>query len=109
MANLVRGTAFITGAASGIGQYTAYALAKHGVNRLALCDIRPEALKDTADRLKTEHQEVEVLNVEIDTSREDSVKSAISQTVKAFDRIDIVHLIPIPSFLRSYSDLNSFV
>ncbi|KAF7187784.1 Levodione reductase [Pseudocercospora fuligena] len=89
MANLVRGTAFITGAGSGIGQYTAYALAKHGVKRLALCDIRPEALEDTNDRLKTNHQDVEVLNVEMDTSREDSVKSAINQTVKAFDRIDI--------------------
>ncbi|KXT07909.1 hypothetical protein AC579_4521 [Pseudocercospora musae] len=89
MAKLVRGTAFITGAGSGIGQHVAYALARHGVERLALCDIRPEALKDTTERLKRNHQHVEVLNVEMDTSREDSVKSAVNQTVNAFDRIDI--------------------
>ncbi|KAK3710794.1 hypothetical protein LTR37_010018 [Vermiconidia calcicola] len=89
MANLLRGVAFITGAGSGIGQYTAYALARHGVRQLALCDVRPEVLATTRDELKKRHSDVEVLNIEMDTSKEDSVQSAVDQTVKKFGRLDI--------------------
>lgn len=107
MAGLLRGVAFITGAGSGqkspscgprlstltgllgIGQYTAYALARHGVRQFAICDIRPEVLSVTSNELKNQHKDVEVLNVEMDTSKEDSVQSAIDQTIKKFGRVDI--------------------
>lgn len=107
MATLLRGAAFITGAGSGmfpivpkksheltrstgIGQYTAFALARHGVRQLALCDIRPGALKDTTSELRKRHgDDVQLLSIEMDTSKEDSVHSAINDTVQAFSRLDI--------------------
>lgn len=106
MASLLRGAAFITGAGSGesyysflpctcfdsiqgIGQYTAYALARHGVRQLAICDIRPDVLKNTSNELQKQHNDIEVLSIEMDTSKEDSVRSAIDQTVKKFGRLDI--------------------
>ncbi|KAF2165626.1 hypothetical protein M409DRAFT_67026 [Zasmidium cellare ATCC 36951] len=90
MASLLRGAAFITGAGSGIGQYTAYALASHGVRQLALCDIRPEVLEDTSSELRKRHgDDVQILNLEMDTSKEDSVNSALNDTIKTFSRLDI--------------------
>ncbi|OQN98113.1 hypothetical protein B0A48_15945 [Cryoendolithus antarcticus] len=89
MSSLLRGTAFITGAGSGIGQHTAYAFAHHGVRRLALCDIRSEALEDTSAHLKSQYPGIEVLNIQMDTSSESAVNSAVEQTVKAFSRLDI--------------------
>jgi hypothetical protein len=89
MASLLKGVTFITGAGSGIGQYAAYALARHGVRQLALCDIRPDVLKTTSEELKNRYKDVEVLNIEMDTSKEDSVNSAVEQTVKQFGRLDI--------------------
>jgi NAD(P)-dependent dehydrogenase (short-subunit alcohol dehydrogenase family) len=89
MASLLKGVTFITGAGSGIGQYAAYALARHGVRQLALCDIRPDVLKTTSEELKKRYEDVEVLNIEMDTSKEDSVNSAVDQTVKQFGRLDI--------------------
>lgn len=86
---LLKGVAFITGAGSGIGQYTAYAFAKHGITQLALCDIRPETLKETTAHLKTINENISVLEVEADVSNESDVQNAISKTLKTFGRIDI--------------------
>lgn len=75
---------------TGIGQYTAYALARYGLRQLALCDIRPEVLKDTTKELRKNHgDDIQLLSLEMDTSKEDSVHSAINDTVKAFFRLDI--------------------
>ena len=74
---------------TGIGQYTAYALARHGVKQFAICDIRPDVLKTTADELKNQHKDVDVLNIEMNTAKEDEVQSAVDQTVKRFGRLDI--------------------
>ena len=74
---------------SGIGQYTAYALARHGLRQLAICDIRPDVLNNTSNELKNRHKGIEVLNIEMDTSKEDSVRSAVDQTVQKFGRLDI--------------------
>lgn len=46
-------------------------------------------LNTTSNELKSQHQDVEVLNVEMDTSKEESVQSAIDQTIKKFGRLDI--------------------
>lgn len=73
----------------GIGQYTTYALARHGVRQLALCDIKPSALETTTAELKKHNKDLEIVNLELDTRKEDSVISAIDQTVKQFGRIDI--------------------
>ncbi|KAK5169771.1 uncharacterized protein LTR77_005749 [Saxophila tyrrhenica] len=89
MTSLLKGVTFITGAGSGIGQCAAYALARHGVRQIALCDIRPDNLKTTSEQLKKQHPDVETLNIEMDTAKEDSVNSAVDQTVKHFGRLDI--------------------
>lgn len=73
----------------GIGQYTAYAFARYGVRQLALCDIRPEALEETSSELKKNYHDVEILNIQMDASKEDEVTSAVNQTVQKFSRLDI--------------------
>ena len=50
--------AIITGAGSGIGQGVALRFAREGA-KLALVDIRPEALEDTAAQLKDTGAEFE--------------------------------------------------
>ena len=73
----------------GIGQYTAYSLAKHGCRQLAICDVRPAALKETAEQLQTRWPDIEVLNLTMDASKEDQVNSAVDETAKHFSRLDI--------------------
>ncbi|KXL43764.1 hypothetical protein M433DRAFT_91279 [Acidomyces richmondensis BFW] len=87
--SLLRGTAFITGAGSGIGQFTAYSLAKYGVDKLVLCDIASHKLEQTTKELEARHKHIEILQIEMDVSREAEVNSAVEQTVKRFGRIDI--------------------
>ncbi|CAK4031913.1 Hypothetical predicted protein [Lecanosticta acicola] len=89
MTSLLRGTTLITGAGSGIGQHAAYAFANHGIRNFALCDINPTSLKQTTSQLKAAHKDVSVLELNVDTSKEDSVHSAIDSTVKSFSRIDV--------------------
>ncbi|CZT16440.1 related to dehydrogenase [Ramularia collo-cygni] len=89
MENMLQGSAFITGAGSGIGQCTALAFAKNGVRQLALCDIQAAALENTSAELKSLYPEIELLLIEMDTSDESAVGSAVTQTVAAFGRIDI--------------------
>lgn len=87
--SLLRGTAFITGAGSGIGQFTAYSLAKYGVNKFALCDIASHRLEQTTKELQARHEHIEILPIEMDVSREAEVNSAVEQTVERFGRLDI--------------------
>jgi len=88
MASILRGTAYITGAGSGIGQYTAYAFARYGVKKMALTDIKPENLKTTVDQLKKDAPDVEVEAIQMDTSKEEDVNRSIEQTVRRFGRLD---------------------
>jgi NAD(P)-dependent dehydrogenase (short-subunit alcohol dehydrogenase family) len=74
----------------GIGQYTAYALAKHGITRLALCDLNTAGLRSTISELKSRHGTgLEIAAFHMDTSNEESVESGIAETVRAFGRIDV--------------------
>ncbi len=86
---LVQGTAFITGAASGIGQYAALAFAKNGIANLALADINLEALKAASQALKDKYPHVEVLNLQVDVEHGDQVKAAVAAAVAKFGRLDI--------------------
>jgi len=88
MASLLKGVAYITGAGSGIGQYTAYAFARHGVKRMALTDIRPENLQNTIDKLKKDAPDVEVEAIQMDAAKEEDVNRSIEQTVKRFGSLD---------------------
>ena len=105
---LLRGTAFVTGAGSGessirvppqwqllliplkgIGQNTAYTLAKYGVERLAISDINPDNLENTAKELGRLYPDVEVKSLVVDTSSEQSIINGVRETVKSFGSIDI--------------------
>src|ERR1700753_595202 len=85
---LLDGTAFITGAGSGIGQYTAFAFAKNGVKKFGLTDIRPESLQTTTQKLQEMDKDVEIEAIEMDVANEQAVIAAIEQTTKRFGRID---------------------
>jgi NAD(P)-dependent dehydrogenase (short-subunit alcohol dehydrogenase family) len=89
MATLLRGTALITGAGSGIGQYAAFAFAKHGIKKLAITDIKEENLQETVDALKKQAPDVEVEPICMDCAKEADVERMIDQVVKRFGRLDI--------------------
>jgi len=88
-ASLLKGTAFITGAASGIGKATAFAFAKHGITRLALTDINRPLLDKTVATLKSQYPSVEVEPFALDVVDGPAVENAVTQTVKKFQRIDV--------------------
>ncbi|KAH0836955.1 3-oxoacyl-[acyl-carrier-protein] reductase FabG [Fonsecaea pedrosoi] len=88
MSGLLRGTAFVTGAGSGIGRATAICLAQHGVSNLALGDVDTKRLEETQAELAAQGLAVQVILIELDVSSEDAVREAIEKTVAAFGRID---------------------
>ncbi|KAJ5733921.1 oxidoreductase short-chain dehydrogenase/reductase [Penicillium malachiteum] len=61
MALRLSGSAFITGAASGIGKSTARAFARHGVTKLVLLDLNRDGLDDTQKLLKSHHLEIDTI------------------------------------------------
>ncbi|ROT36337.1 3-oxoacyl-reductase [Sodiomyces alkalinus F11] len=89
MATLLRGTAFITGAASGIGKYTSLAFARHGIKNLALSDINTTALSASVAELRQQFPTVQVLELPIDVQKADQVRDGVAETVKRFGRLDI--------------------
>jgi len=88
-ASLLKGTAFITGAASGIGQATAFAFAKNGIKKLALTDINRNALLATASAIKAQFPGVEIESMELDVCDEKAVEGCVAAAVKKFGRIDV--------------------
>ncbi|KAF4338902.1 dehydrogenase [Fusarium beomiforme] len=103
MVVLLRGSAFITGAASdsqlrnadlilssqGIGQQTAIAFAQHGVTKLALADVNQEALTISADTLNERFPLVQILSLHLDVRDSTQVKEGIARTISEFGRLDI--------------------
>ncbi|GAB7077209.1 SDR family oxidoreductase [Streptomyces albidoflavus] len=79
------GTAFVTGAASGIGRATALAFARAGA-RVALVDLSADGLRQTA-RL-VEAAGGEALPLTCDVTDEDEVRAAVDRTVGRFGRLD---------------------
>ncbi|KAJ5707764.1 short chain dehydrogenase/reductase family oxidoreductase [Penicillium malachiteum] len=88
MALKLSGSAFITGAASGIGKSTARAFARHGVTKLALLDLNRDGLDDTQKLLKAHHPEIDTIILEGDASVESTVQNSIELAAKKFERID---------------------
>lgn len=78
-------TAFITGAASGIGRATAVAFAAEGA-RVVVTDRNEAALQETAEHVKAAG--AEVLTITCDVSKPEEVQAAVAQAVKTFGRID---------------------
>lgn len=89
MASLLKGSAFITGGARGIGQATAFAFARHGITKLALADINTADLEATKKTIAAEFPKVEVLPLHLDVRNKAQVKDGIAELVKRFGRLDI--------------------
>ena len=78
-------TAFITGAASGIGRATAVAFAVEGA-RVVVTDRVEAALRETGESVK----EIggEVLAIACDVSKPEEIEAAVARAVNTFGRID---------------------
>jgi NAD(P)-dependent dehydrogenase (short-subunit alcohol dehydrogenase family) len=97
--NLKGKTAFITGAAHGQGRATAIALAKEGVN-ISAFDIGkqlkyPKYKFGSTDELKSLKKECEKIGVKClvhdgDVRSDKDISKAVSTTLKAFKKIDIL-------------------
>lgn len=80
-------TAFITGAASGIGKALAEQLASEGV-ALYLTDVNEEGLKDVADALKA--KQVNVHYQKLDVSKKDAVFTAVADAEQKIGDLDAI-------------------
>src|SRR5246127_1081240 len=87
MKDLAGKTAFITGAASGIGLGIATALSQAGV-KVMLCDIEEEALAKAISGLKLTNADVD--GVKADVSLKDELQAAADATVARYGRIHIL-------------------
>lgn len=76
----------ITGSGGDIGTYTAGRLAKEGA-KLALVDIRQEALDRAAERCGLPPDRC--ITIQADVTKEEQVKAYVEKTVVAFGRIDV--------------------
>jgi len=85
---LLQGTAFITGAGSGIGQATAIAFAQNGVKKFGLADIRADNLNETVRQLTKMDKSIEIEPLELDVADEQGVISAMAKLAQRFGRVD---------------------
>ncbi|KAK7921589.1 hypothetical protein PG985_009611 [Apiospora marii] len=92
MANLLSGSALITGAASGIGHQTALAFAKYGKTKLALAGLDPGALAKTAEAIRAQYPDVETLELRMDVRSTAEVKAGFDAAIAKFGRLDVAVL-----------------
>ncbi|MDN3270673.1 glucose 1-dehydrogenase [Streptomyces sp. MA15] len=78
-------TAFVTGAASGIGRVTALAFARAGA-RVALADLSADGLRETARLIEADGGEA--LTLTCDVTGEEDVQAAVDRTVERFGSLD---------------------
>src|SRR5271167_5254799 len=88
MKDLVGKTAFITGAASGIGLGVATRLAQAGV-KVMLCDIEQQALEKAVAELKKTNADVD--SVVADVSLKSELQAAADATLARYGEVHIVH------------------
>ncbi len=95
-------TAFVTGAARGIGKAIALRFAREGAN-VVICDILEELLENTVKEIA--ELGVKVKGIVLDVTDENSVKDAINESISEFGKIQILvnnaAIMPICEFLES--------
>ena len=84
MGRLEGKTALVTGAASGIGLQTSIRLAEEGA-RVMMTDINLEKVRQQAEKLGTN-----ATFLKLDITEEEEWISVLGETVKRFDRLDIL-------------------
>ena len=88
MKDLAGKTAFVTGAASGIGLGVATALAQAGV-KVMLCDIEEAALETAVAGLKA--TDADVASVRADVSLKAELQAGADATIERFGAVHILH------------------
>ena len=81
-------TAFVTGAAGGIGRATAHALAREGAN-LMLVDLDLGGLEGLRDEIGRQRSGVAIFAADIADAG--AVKAAVAETIARFGRLDLAH------------------
>jgi NAD(P)-dependent dehydrogenase (short-subunit alcohol dehydrogenase family) len=81
-------TAFVTGAAGGIGRATAHALAREGA-KLMLVDVDVGGLDNTREEIGCDRNDVAVFAADIADA--EAVEAAIVETIARFGRLDLAH------------------
>ena len=81
-------TAIVTGASKGIGKAIAKELAGEGVH-LVLCARGNEGLETAAKEIKNENN-VEILTISADLSKNEGVDKVVAQAIERFEKIDIL-------------------
>ncbi|KAJ6090337.1 hypothetical protein N7486_009152 [Penicillium sp. IBT 16267x] len=110
MAPMVKGTAFITGGASGIGKSTAIAFAQNGIRALALLDLNLSLLEATRDEIRGQFPLIKVEIFEVNVADEESVEAAVTKVVDQFGSIEIgincagISGTPTPTHLMSLAE-----
>ena len=101
--NFIGKTAFITGAAHGIGQATAVSFAQKGAN-VVVTDIAD--LTKTTEEIKAYTDNVMAIN--FDVSNEEDARGAIEKVIEKFGKVDILvnnaAIFPCTDFLNTTSD-----
>ena len=87
MQDLAGKTAFVTGAASGIGFSLARALGREGMN-VVLSDVDGAALEAAGERLA--HEQVRIAQVQCDVGDKASVQAAAQAALAAFGKVHVV-------------------
>lgn len=95
-------TAFITGAARGIGKAIAMRFAKEGAN-VVICDVLEDLLENTAKEIA--ELGVKVKSIVLDVTDENGVKEAINESISEFGKIQILinnaGIMPIGNFFET--------
>jgi|SRR5882757_3726890 len=86
--------------ASGIGRELALAYARAGCSGISLADLNTAGLQETVELIMREGYNTKTLAIETNTTDLESVRNLVSQTVKAFGRLDYGKI--SPQILRAY-------
>jgi 3-oxoacyl-[acyl-carrier protein] reductase len=81
-------TALVAASSKGLGRESARSLAREGV-RVILCARGEEALRRTADEIRSE-SDVEVLDFAADLTKPDEVRRLVERSVERFGTVDIL-------------------
>ena len=74
----------------GIGRETALSFAREGCKRIVIVDRDADKLGDTEITIKEAFQNVQVLAVPTDISKEADIENLYGETIKTFGRVDYV-------------------
>ncbi len=85
---LLKQTAIVTGANSGIGESVAIALGGSGANVVVNYVVNPDAANAVVDKIKS--LGADAVAIQADVSKEDEVIRMFQQTINHFDTVDIL-------------------